>query len=135
MQLSNLTVSRRLQLGFGIILAILAAVAGMAMVKVAAIEAALQANSNEHTQIQRYAINFRGSAHDRAIAARDYVLAASAELRQKEASTGDALAKFYAESAQPLEQLIGKSETVPSSIGCTVRSRTSRKNQLPPPRH
>ena len=109
MHLSNLTVSRRLQLGFGFILAILAAVAGMAMLKVSAIEAALLANSNEHTQIQRYAINFRGSAHDRAIAARDYVLAASADLRQKEASTIDALAKFYADSAQPLEKLISQS--------------------------
>jgi methyl-accepting chemotaxis protein len=110
MQLSNLTVSRRLQLGFGIILAILAAVAGTAMLKVGTIEAALKANSTEHTQIQRYAINFRGSAHDRAIAARDYVLAASPELRQKEASTIAELAKFYAESAQPLEKLIGQSQ-------------------------
>ncbi len=108
--LSNFTIARRLQLAFGTILAILAAVAGVAMFKVAAIEAALQANSTEHTQIQRYAINFRGSAHDRAIATRDYVIAASSELRQKEATTIDTLAKFYAESAQPLEQLIGKSE-------------------------
>ncbi|ALT75929.1 methyl-accepting chemotaxis protein [Paucibacter sp. KCTC 42545] len=110
MQLSNLTISRRLPLGFGLVLAILAAVAGTAMLKVAAIEAALQSNNLEHTQIQRYAINFRGSAHDRAIATRDYVLAAEPELRQREASTIDALAKFYAESALPLENLIGQSE-------------------------
>jgi methyl-accepting chemotaxis protein len=109
MKLSTLTIGRRLQLGFGIILAILAAVAGTAMLRVGAIEAALKSNSQEHTHIQRYAINFRGSAHDRAIAARDYVLAASAELRQKEAATIDALAKFYADSAQPLEKLIGQS--------------------------
>jgi methyl-accepting chemotaxis protein len=111
MQLSNLTISRRLQLGFGIILVILAAVAGTAMLKVATIKSALQANSLEHTQIQRYAINFRGSAHDRAIAARDYVLAASPELRQREVATIDALAKFYADSAQPLEKLISQSES------------------------
>ncbi len=109
MQLSHLSVSKRLQLGFGMILAILTIVAGVAVLKVRTIEAALQANSQEHTQIQRHAINFRGSAHDRAIAARDYVLAGSQELRQKEAATIQALAGFYAESAQPLERLIERS--------------------------
>ena len=109
MRFSNLTVSKRLQLGFAIILVILAILAGIAMLKVRTIETALLANGQEHTQIQRYAINFRGSAHDRAIAVRDYVLAGSAELRQKEASTIDELAKFYASSATPLEKLISES--------------------------
>ena len=109
MHLSNMTVSKRLQLGFAIILTILAVVAGVAMLKVRTIEAALLANGQEHTQIQRFAINFRGSAHDRAIAVRDYVLASSVDLRRKEAATIDELAKFYAESAQPLEQLISQS--------------------------
>jgi methyl-accepting chemotaxis protein len=105
-RLSSLTVSKRLQLGFAIVLAILAIVAGIAMMKVRTIETALSANSQEHTQIQRFAINFRGSAHDRAIAVRDYVLASSAELRRKEAATIDDLARFYADSAQPLEKQI-----------------------------
>ena len=109
MRFSNLTVSKRLQLGFAIILVILAILAGIAMLKVRTIETALLANGQEHTQIQRYAINFRGSAHDRAIAVRDYVLAGSAELRQKEANTIDELAKFYASSATPLEKLISQS--------------------------
>jgi len=108
-RLSSLTVSKRLQLGFAIVLAILAIVAGIAMMKVRTIETALLANSQEHTQIQRYAINFRGSAHDRAIAVRDYVLAGSAELRRKEAATIDDLARFYAGSAQPLERQIEQS--------------------------
>ena len=109
MRFSNLTVSKRLQLGFAIILVILAILAGIAMLKVRTIETALLANGQEHTQIQRYAINFRGSTHDRAIAVRDYVLAGSAELRQKEANTIDELAKFYASSATPLEKLISQS--------------------------
>ena len=109
MRLSDMTVSKRLQLGFAIILAILAIVAGIAMLKVRTIETALLANGQEHTQIQRFAINFRGSAHDRAIAVRDYTLAGSPELRQKEASAIQALAKFYAESAQPLEKQISQS--------------------------
>ena len=109
MRLSTMTISTRLHLGFTIILAILAAVTGAAMLKVRTIENALRANGQEHTQIQRFAINFRGSAHDRAIATRDYVLAASVDLRRKEASAIDELAKFYAESAQPLEKQIAQS--------------------------
>jgi len=109
MKLSELKISSRLALGFGSVLFILSSVAGIAMLKVATIESALQANSQEHSQIQRHAINFRGSAHDRAIATRDYALAGSTELRQKEAATIEALARFYAESAQPLEQQISRS--------------------------
>ncbi|WP_318023245.1 methyl-accepting chemotaxis protein [Paucibacter sp. DJ1R-11] len=104
-----MNVSKRLALGFAAVLMILVIMAGIAMVKVYAIEGALQANSREHSQIQRYAINFRGSAHDRAIASRDYVLASTAEQRVKEAGTIASLAKFYADSAAPLEEKIGQS--------------------------
>ena len=75
MSLKNLTVAKRLYLGFGLLLAILAAVTLVAIFKVHAINAALHANSDSHLLIQRAAINFRGSAHNRSIAIRDVVLA------------------------------------------------------------
>ena len=109
MNLSQMTLGKRLYAGFGLILAVMAIVTVMAMVKVQTIETALHANNDEHVAIQRYAINFRGSAHDRSIAARDVTLAASAGDRQKEVAAIAALAKFYADSAGPLEKLIGKS--------------------------
>ena len=109
MYLSKLSVSRRLQFAFGIILAILAIVAGIAMLKVHTIESALRANGEEHARIQRFAINFRGSAHDRAIAIRDYALATTDEQRRKEAEAIEQLARFYAESDAPLQALIAKS--------------------------
>lgn len=40
---------------------------------------------------------------------RDYVLAACTGLRRKEAGTIDVLAKFHADSAQPLEKQISQS--------------------------
>ena len=107
MDFSHMTLGKRLYAGFGLILAVMAIVTVVAMFKVQAIEAALRANSAEHVAIQRFAINFRGSAHDRSIATRDVVLAASAADRQKEVAAIDALAKFYADSAGPLEKLIG----------------------------
>ncbi|MDP2261552.1 MAG: methyl-accepting chemotaxis protein [Hydrogenophaga sp.] len=106
MAFDSMTVARRLSLGFGLILAILVAVAVVAITKVQTINTALQANSKEHAAIQRYAINFRGSAHDRAIAVRDVVLSASPAERAAEEAAIARLAAFYAEAAGPLEQLV-----------------------------
>jgi methyl-accepting chemotaxis protein len=108
MPFSQMTVAARLYAGFGLILALLVAVTGIAMAKVERINSALRANSEEHVQVQRYAINFRGSAHDRSIAVRDVVLGSTPAERQKEIATIAALAAFYAESAGPLEKLIAR---------------------------
>ena len=109
MNLQQLSVGKRLSLGFGLVLAILVVVTMIALVKVSVINTALHANSDEHTDLQRYAINFRGSAHDRAIAIRDVVLSASPAEQQKEVATIEDLARFYAESAKPLETLMAQS--------------------------
>ena len=106
MVFSRAAVRTRLQIAFALILAVLVVVTVVAIAKVRSIDEALQANSEEHTLIQRHAINFRGSAHDRAIAIRDMVLADSAAERAKERAAIDTLARFYAESAGPLERMI-----------------------------
>lgn len=100
------TVAQLLYIGFGMILIILAAVTAVAVVKVQLIEKALQANSQEHVVIQRYAINFRGSAHDRSIAIRDVLLSGNREGRKQEVDRIAALASMYAASATPLEAII-----------------------------
>jgi methyl-accepting chemotaxis protein len=109
MSFQSMTVGKRLYVGFGLLLAILVGVTAVGMVKVQAINTALKANSEEHAAIQRYAINFRGSAHDRAIAVRDVVLSGSAADVAEELATIDQLARFYADSAGPLEQLLQSS--------------------------
>jgi methyl-accepting chemotaxis protein len=108
-----MSISKRLSIGFGLILAILVAVTVMAIGKVRAIEAALQANGQEHSPIQRYAINFRGSAHDRAIAIRDVVLSATEGDRGQELAAIEQLARFYADAAAPLEKQIATSPDAP----------------------
>ena len=108
----SMTVAKRLYLGFGLMLAILTGVTLVAIVKVGAIHTALQSNSAEHAALQRFAINFRGSAHDRAIAVRDVVLSATSAERAKEIATIEALAAFYAQSAGPLESLVRQSADV-----------------------
>ncbi|MBF9263246.1 Four helix bundle sensory module for signal transduction [Paracidovorax cattleyae] len=106
----NLTVAKRMALGFGLLLAIMTVVAGIAIWKVRAIDSALSIVNEEHAKVQRYAINFRGSAHDRAIAIRDVVLAGDVDVRRKELTRIDELASFYAKSATPLESLIAASK-------------------------
>ena len=110
MTFNQMTVGKRLYVGFGLVLTILVAVTGVAIVKVNAINVALHANSEEHASIQRFAINFRGSAHDRSIAIRDVVLSTSPADRQTEAAAIERLAAFYAQSAGPLEKLIGTAD-------------------------
>jgi methyl-accepting chemotaxis protein len=108
MNFDQLSVGKRLYLGFGLLLAILVIVTTIAVIKVSAINAALKANSDVHASVQRFAINFRGSAHDRAIAVRDVVLSTNPAEQQQELAIIEARAKFYAESAVPLEALIAK---------------------------
>ncbi len=105
--MSNFTQSirGRLWLGFGLILSILLVVTLVAGRKANIIDHALQ-NNAVSASVQRYAINFRGSAHDRAIAVRDVVSAATPEQRTAELATIDKLAAFYAESADKLEVLL-----------------------------
>lgn len=134
MNLQQLSVGKSLSLGFGLVLAILVVVTMIALVKVSVINTALKANSDEHTSIQRFAINFRGSAHDRAIAIRDVVLSTQPAEQQKEVATIEALARFYAESATPLEALLAKSTDRAELSRLYARSGPSRHRPWPPPR-
>ena len=106
MNFSKLAVRTRLYFGFGLMLVILVAVTIISISQVMAINGALRANSEENASIQRFAINFRGSAHDRSIAIRDVVLSATSEGRQTEVAAIERLAGFYANSAGPLEKLV-----------------------------
>ncbi|WP_167784600.1 hypothetical protein [Ramlibacter rhizophilus] len=109
MSFTRLSVAHRLYANFGVLVLLLLGLTALSLVKVSTIRTALTDNSTEHSQIQRFAINFRGSAHDRAIAIRDVVLAPASDDRAKEVSTIDQLARFYAQPAAPLEAMIAKS--------------------------
>ena len=108
MRFQSYTIRTRLYLGFGLMLAVLLGVALLAVGRAQTIDSALLDNSERNAVIQRYAINFRGSAHDRSIATRDAVLAANPADRQKELANIERLAAFYAAAAGPLEKLIGE---------------------------
>ena len=96
----------RLIVGFAGILLLLVALATVSINRVQSINADLATINDVNSVKQRYAINFRGSVHDRSIDIRDVVLVTDpAELKAAIADI-DRLAANYASSAAPLDDML-----------------------------
>ncbi|MCW0389191.1 hypothetical protein NB722_003730 [Xanthomonas sacchari] len=104
--LSNLRIGQRLALGFLTIIVLMVLLTVVGIQRVHSIDQRLTAINEVNSVKQRYAINFRGSVHDRAIALRDVVLLDDAASRQATEQTIDKLAGDYARAAQPLDALL-----------------------------
>ena len=101
---NKITVAARLGIGFSLIFVMMLILTGLSIVKVNAIEGGLSRISDVNNVKQRYAINFRGSVHDRAIALRDVTLVSDADLKP----VLDLIAKLdadYQRSAGPLDAI------------------------------
>ena len=105
MTTSGLTIGKRLALGFGAVLGLMAILAGLAIHRVGSIDGILTRINDVNSVKQRYAINFRGSVHDRAIAVRDVVLATSPDAATPTIDLIRKLDENYQKSAQPLDAL------------------------------
>nr|WP_036237704.1 methyl-accepting chemotaxis protein [Massilia sp. JS1662] len=105
MTTTGLTIGKRLAFGFGSVLALMAVLAGLAIHRVGQIDDILIHINDVNSVKQRYAINFRGSVHDRSIAIRDVVLAATGATAQRHADLIKKLDDDYQRSAAPLDQL------------------------------
>jgi methyl-accepting chemotaxis protein len=101
---NQISVSARLSIGFGIVLAMMLALSVLSIFKVNAIDNSLQHISEVNNVKQRYAINFRGSVHDRAIALRDVTLVDDAEISSV-VTMIDKLEGDYQRSALPMDAL------------------------------
>ena len=100
------SIGHRLIAAFAAILLLLVGLAGFAMYQVNAINARLSVVNDVNSVKQRYAINFRGSVHDRAISLRDVVLFEDAPRRAEAVAEINQLAAFYADSARRLDASI-----------------------------
>lgn len=99
-------IATRLYLGFSLLLALLVGVTLVSIVEVGFIDRTLTRVNEADSSKQRYAINFRGSVHDRAIAIRDAVSpAVAAASRSRHIDEIRKLDAFYQESAVAMEQL------------------------------
>lgn len=110
---SKLTIGKRLALGFGVVLSMIVVLTVVGINKVNYIDDTLEEVTEVNAVKQRYAINFRGSVHDRAIALRDAVLIVDEQQRRAVLVEIDRLADFYAKSAGPLDRIIA------SGVGVT----------------
>ena len=104
----QMSVSRRLGLGFFVILAMMVAVAMVSAWKVDIIDRTMSSISSQAGLKQRYAINFRGSVHDRAIAVRDAASAADPAFAREQVAEIERLAALYADSAAPMKAMLAQ---------------------------
>ena len=112
MKIGKMKVSTRLAFGFGIVFVLMAVLATLAIGRVQSIGSILATINDVNSVKQRYAINFRGSVHDRAIALRDVVLASDNATAQPEIEKIKTLADSYAKSAVPLDAIFSTSKTI-----------------------
>ncbi len=115
-------ISQRLMAGFGLVIVALLGMSVYSVLIARGIDGALSANATQNAVIQRAAINFRGSAHDRSIAVRDVVLAPNDEARKKEIESIARLADFYAQSATQLDNVLKTAKEVPPEVGPLVQA-------------
>ena len=101
----SLTIGARLAIGYGAVFFLMIILTGLAISRVGQIDETLNRINEVHSVKQRYAINFRGSVHDRAIALRDVVLAADPAAAAAPAQLIKTLDENYARSAGPMDKL------------------------------
>jgi methyl-accepting chemotaxis protein len=114
MTTSGLTIGKRLALGFGAVLGLMTVLGGLAIYRVGEIDDILIRINDVNAVKQRYAINFRGSVHDRSIAVRDVVLATSPDAAKPKFDLIHKLDDNYQKSAQPLDALFAAHNDISS---------------------
>ena len=107
-----MTVAMRLGLGFGVILLLMVALTLFGAQRVEQINQTLTQITEVNSVKQRYAINFRGSVHDRAIALRDVTLVPALNMVPAILADIEKLQAFYQQSRLPMDQLFAQSADV-----------------------
>ena len=105
------SITSRIVLGFGVITSLILIVTIISISQVNTANGQLKTISEHNTVRQRYAINFRGSVHDRAIAIRDLVYLDAKDDKDREIDLIKELEAFYADSKKPYEQALSESQS------------------------
>jgi len=101
----SVSLATRIGLGFAAVVSLLILITAIGMQRVDFIDSSLEDVSNNAAKVQRYAINFRGSVHNRAISLRDAVLVDNDRDLQTHLADIVSLEKAYVDSATPMDKL------------------------------
>jgi methyl-accepting chemotaxis protein len=104
-----ISVKSRVYSGFALVLMLIVVLTAIGIAQVSKVEGSLSTIADLNSVKQRYAINFRGSVHDRAILLRDVTLVPEQELPQVMEGIAK-LAADYEKSAGPLDELVGRDQ-------------------------
>ncbi len=128
----QMSVSMRLGLGFCVILTLMVAVAVLSAMKVGIIDRSMNQIGTQAGLKQRYAINFRGSVHDRAIAVRDAVSAADPVFARSQVAEIERLAQLYADSAVPMKTMLAQpaADAVEKQLMAQIEAIEAKTNAL-----
>ncbi|WP_353631466.1 methyl-accepting chemotaxis protein [Pseudomonas canadensis] len=99
------SLAMRIGLGFASILSLLVLVTAVGIQRVGFIDSTLKDVAEKAAVVQRYAINFRGSVHNRAIAIRDAVLVKDESSLSRHLAEIDQLKRDYQDSAVMMDRL------------------------------
>jgi methyl-accepting chemotaxis protein len=125
------TVRGRLIAGFGSVLVAVIALAAIAIYQVENVRMRLDDIIDVNGVKERFAINFRGSVHDRSIAMRDVTLVPADEL-PKVIEHINSLEADYQQSAQPLRQIFDQGANVtPEERQIYGRINAARERTMP----
>ena len=99
------SLAMRIGLGFASTLSLLVLITAVGIQRVGFIDSTLKDVGEKAAVVQRYAINFRGSVHNRAIAIRDAVLVKDEAALNRHLAEIDQLKRDYQDSAVMLDRL------------------------------
>ncbi|NRA61035.1 MAG: MCP four helix bundle domain-containing protein [Psychrobium sp.] len=100
------TVQARLVIGFGIVVVMMILITIIGINSVSTIDNTMIIVTDTNSVKQRYAINLRGSVHDRSVAIRDVVLIKNDYDLQETLEDIERLSIFYNDSRVPLDKLM-----------------------------
>jgi len=128
-----MTINLRLIIGFAVILFMMVILTVISIHRVNFINATITDITDVNSVKQRYAINFRGSVHDRAIAIRDVVFSRNNTELNKEIDSIKALDDFYQQSASSMTEMLSSSSTMFTAEEKSIFSKINKieKKTLP----
>ncbi|MEM8836588.1 MAG: methyl-accepting chemotaxis protein [Pseudomonadota bacterium] len=101
-------IGARLTLAFAIVLVLMSTLTVFSVYKINDVRERLIQINEVNSRLQRFAINYRGSVHDRAIAIRDVVLTDDPTIRQETLNQIKELAASYAENERAMADLVSR---------------------------